>query len=122
RRGGRFATALRRRRQTVTTSALPFPVESPAAAGVTSALAPGRSLGLYDTSTFRLTDGRCGDCATLRQALWYFRSETIAVPLPGVPVATFTPAVRAADDVRAWAAARSPAAPLDYPPLVWVAA
>jgi len=87
-----------------------------------SAVAPGRSLGLYDARAFRLTTGTCGDCASLRQALWYFQRETIAVPLPGAPIATFAPGVRAADDVRAWAAARKPATPLDYPPLVWVAA
>jgi len=87
-----------------------------------SAVAPGRSFGLYDAQSFRLTSGTCGDCAAPRQARWYFERETIAVPLPGLPGATFTPGVRAADDVRAWAATRQSAAPLDYPPLVWVAA
>ena len=87
-----------------------------------SAVAPGRSFGLYDAQAFRLAAGPCRDCPAPRQALWYFARETIAVPRPGLPVATFTPGVRAADDVRAWAAARAPAAPLDYPPLVWVAA
>jgi len=87
-----------------------------------SAVAAGRSVGLYDAQSFRLTTGPCRDCPAPRQALWYFERETIAVPLPGSPVATFTPGVRAADDIRAWAAARKPAAPLDYPPLVWVAA
>ena len=87
-----------------------------------SAVAPGRSFGLYDAQAFRLTTGTCRDCASLRQALWYFERETIAVPLAGSPIAAFTPGVRAADDVRAWAATRKAAAPLDYPPLVWVAA
>ncbi len=87
-----------------------------------SAIAPGRSFGLYDAQAFRLATGDCRDCASQRQALWYFERETIAVPLPGSQVASWTPGVRAADDVRAWAAARSPDAPLDYPPLVWVAA
>ncbi len=87
-----------------------------------SAVAPGRSFGLYAASSFRLADGRCSDCAAVRQALWYFRQETIAVPQPGLPVATFTRGVRAADDLRIWLAARAPDATLDYPPLVWVAA
>ena len=104
-------------------SALPAggnPVSAPAPD--LSAVAPGRSLGLYDAQAFRLTTGTCRDCGSLRQALWYFERETIAVPLPGLPAATFAPGVRAADDVRAWAATRKAAAPLDYPPLVWVAA
>ena len=94
----------------------------PPAAAELSALAPGRSLGLYPATAFRLADGRCRDCATIRQALWYFERETIAVPLPGRPMAAFTPGVRAAADVAAWAAGQTDAAPLDGPPLVWVAA
>jgi hypothetical protein len=93
----------------------------PAAAEI-SAVAPGRSLGLYPAKAFRLIDGRCRDCPTIRQALWYFEHETIAVPLPDHSIAAFTPGVRTIVDVRAWAAARAPEAPLDYPPLVWVAA
>ncbi len=87
-----------------------------------SALAPGRSLGLYPAAAFRLADGRCRDGPTIRQALWYFERETIALPRPGRPTAAFTPGVRAPADVRAWAAARPDDAPLDLPPLVWVAA
>jgi hypothetical protein len=78
--------------------------------------------GLYPATDFRITSGAEGGGATLRQALWYFRSETIALPGPGLPAATFTPGVRAFDDVRAWARTRAPDAPIDYPPLVWVAA
>jgi hypothetical protein len=55
--------------------------------------------GLYDAAGFRLTTGECGDCATARQALWYFREEAIAVPRDGARIRSF-----------------------DYPPLVWVAA
>ncbi len=98
-------------------AATPLPV-----APEISALAPGRSLGLYPATAFRLVDGRCRDCPTIRQALWYFEHETIAVPRPDHPVAAFTPGVRAVADVRAWAATRPQHAPPDYPPLVWVAA
>jgi len=38
------------------------------------------AFGLYPAAEFRLTTGECSDCATSRQALWYFRDETIAVP------------------------------------------
>ncbi len=78
--------------------------------------------GLYPAPHFRLATGECRDCPTIPQALWYFRDQTIAVPLPGHPVAEFALGMHAADDVRQWAAARAPDAPIDYPPLVWVAA
>ena len=96
------------------TSASASPLTAPAnAAG---------ALGLYPASAFRITTGECRDCATIRQALWYFRAESIAVPKPGLPVASFTTGVHAFDDVQQWAATRRADAPLDYPPLVWVAA
>jgi hypothetical protein len=80
---------------------------------------PDTAFGLYPADAFRLTTGRCTDCPVIPQALWYFRNETIAVAKPGLAVAGFTPGMRAADDVRAWAAARPRNAPIDYPPLVW---
>ena len=79
-------------------------------------------IGLYPASSFRLTDGRCRDCPTIRQALWYFQHETIAVPMPPHPIAGFTSGVRAIDDLRTWAATQATNAPLDFPPLVWIAA
>ncbi len=78
--------------------------------------------GLYPAAAFRLTTGECRDCPTIRQALWYFRTESIAVPLPGHPLASFATGTHAFDDVRQWAAARPVDAPLDFPPLVWTAA
>jgi len=55
-------------------------------------------------------------------ARWYFQHEAIAVPQSGHPVADFERGVLAFDDIRHWRAARAADAPLDYPPLVWVAA
>jgi hypothetical protein len=78
--------------------------------------------GLYPQSDFRQTDGRCGDCPTIRQALWYFERETIAVPRPGVPVASFAAGVSVADDLRAWVAGRPPGTAPEFPPLVWIGA
>ncbi len=43
------------------------------------------TFGLYAARDFRLTTGECRDCPTIRQALWYFRDQVIAVPLPGHP-------------------------------------
>ena len=67
----------------------------------------GGAFGLYPAPSFRLATGECRDCAAIRQALWYFRDETIAVPLAGHPVSGFATGVHADDDVRAWAAARA---------------
>ena len=47
--------------------------------------------GLFPAGDFRLTTGECSDCATIPQALWYFRHESIAVPRPGLPLAGFDP-------------------------------
>jgi len=80
------------------------------------------AFGLYPAQDFRLATGECRDCPTIRQALWYFRDQTIAVPLAGHPVSGFATGVHAEDDVRAWAASRPPGTPIDYPPMVWVAA
>jgi hypothetical protein len=90
---------------------------------VRSALAPDVDLGLYRAANFRLADGRCADCPTPRQALWYFEQETIAVPAPNVPVATFGLGVSAVDDLKAWLAAPPGTPPFaEHPSLVWIAA
>src|SRR5437762_2557847 len=80
------------------------------------------SFGLYPASGFRLTDGKCTDCATIPSARWYFENETIGVPAAGVPIAGYARSIGTFDDVRAWHAARTDDAPAEYPPLVWVAA
>jgi hypothetical protein len=87
-----------------------------------SAVGAGRAFGLYPATDFRLADGHCTDCPTIRQALWYFERETIAVPHAGLPVATFAPGTATVDDLRQWFARRRPGTAPEYPPLVWVAA
>jgi|CXWL01.1.fsa_nt_gi uncharacterized membrane protein YjdF len=37
-------------------------------------------LGLFNGASFTATTGRCADCPTAPQALWYFADETIAIP------------------------------------------
>ena len=37
-------------------------------------------LGLFDGTSFTVTIGRCTDCPTAPQALWYFADEAIAIP------------------------------------------
>src|SRR5437868_3668830 len=77
-------------------------------------------LGLFRMQDLRLATGRCDDCATVRQALWYFVDETILAPRPGVAVAGFARAISPWDDLRQWAASHPLDAKLDAPPLVWI--
>ena len=79
-------------------------------------------LGLYPTTDFDVVSGSAGPRPALRQAAWYFREQTIAVPRPGLPLAGYTPGLTAFDDLRRWAEQRPAGAPIDHPPLVWVAA
>ena len=82
----------------------------------------GPYLGVYPAADFRLTTGDAADGPTVRQALWYFGDETIAVPNADKRVASFAPGVRVDDDLRDWSSRQQGAVPFDYPPLVWVAA
>lgn len=78
--------------------------------------------GFLPGSGFRLTTGECQDCTTIPQALWFFRKEPIATPLPDQPIAGFTRSQRARDDVATWHAETPVGSAIDFPPLVWVAA
>ncbi len=93
----------------------------PPAPSVIESAATG-AFGLLPAAGFRLTSGRCDDCATIPQALWFFRDERIAVPLPDRPLAAFSRTLPLAGDLAAWHAATPVGAALDYPPLVWTAA
>ncbi len=87
-----------------------------------TAVASGADLGLYAADDFRITTGRCTDCPAIRQALWYFERETIAVAKEGRPVARFVRGLRFDEDLAAWLGARDELAQLEFPPLVWIAA
>lgn len=80
------------------------------------------AFGLLPAAGFRLTTGACRDCPTIPQALWFFRHERIAVPLPGLPQAGFSRTRHASDDIADWHAQTPPGSALDYPPLVWTGA
>jgi hypothetical protein len=88
---------------------------------IRSALDAG-DIGLYPIGNFYQTTGRCNDCATIRQALWYFEDEPILVPKRSFPIAGFAPGVRAKDDIGAWAATLGNHQNMDYPPLLWISA
>ena len=88
---------------------------APTQAGLREALAAG-NLGLYPATEFRLVSGQCADCATIPQALWYFRDDLVAVPQHDA--AGFSRTRRAQDDVAEWSRSRDGKAVL--PPLAWV--
>lgn len=88
--------------------------------GLKSALS-GERIGLLPAEGFRLSSGKCTDCATLPQGLWYFQNDVLAVPQPSQPVSGYKAQSGIADDVRAWAASPE-AATLAHPGLVWLGA
>lgn len=96
----------------------------PAALAAPDALQPANegAFGLLPAQNFRLTTGECGDCQAIPQALWFFRHEPIAVPLPGQPISGFSRTRRVRDDVASWHAEKPPGSVMEYPPLVWVGA
>ena len=79
-------------------------------------------LGLYPAREFSVGTAQTGVTPGSRQAAWYFRQETVAVPLPGSAQPSLDPGVSAFAELARWAATRDAAAPIDPPPLVWLAA
>jgi hypothetical protein len=89
---------------------------------VSTADPAGRWYGLFSAADFCVAGGNCDPTPTAPAAYWYFRSETIAVPKPGVPTAGFGRGVPVFEDLRRWEGRLHGAVPVDAPPLVWVAA
>lgn len=58
-------------------------------------------LGMYTQAQFQTVEGHCQQCQALPQTLWYFRHETFAVPIPGLPVSRLDASKRGADDIQA---------------------
>lgn len=102
-----------------------LPAHGTAPDGLKDALS-GERLGLLPADHFRLATGHCTDCPTLKQGLWYFRDQLLAVPHGAHALSAHAPTSDIVRDVRDWAAARDgqPAAlpQLAYPGLVWLAA
>ncbi|MES2257701.1 MAG: hypothetical protein V4724_04240 [Pseudomonadota bacterium] len=94
--------------------------EPAALAGLKSAQS-GERLGLLPAEGFRLSSGKCGDCSTLKQGLWYFQDEVLAVPQASQKVAGYGNTADMVRDVRDWAATGA-AGELAYPGLVWLGA
>jgi hypothetical protein len=94
-----------------------------AAPQMLSSAAPDRGgPGLYPAGAFSVGTAQAGVTPASRQAAWYFRDETVAVPHAGLPQPGLERGVPAFEELARWAATRDAAAPLDYPPLVWLAA
>ncbi|HEY0064874.1 MAG TPA: hypothetical protein VGC21_22340 [Telluria sp.] len=94
------------------------PAAGAAPAGLKDAL-QGESIGLLAADSFRLTSGKCGDCATLRQGLWYFEDDLLAVPKPAQPLSGHALQPDMVGAVRAWAGSSDTEA-LAHPGLVWI--
>ena len=79
--------------------------------------------GLFPADDFLVGAGAAAaslNGGVLSQALWFFRTETVAVPAPGHPLAGFDPAAPALVDLERWSASTSQASTRDYPGVVWV--
>lgn len=80
----------------------------------------GERLGLLPAGHFRIATGHCADCPTLKQGLWYFREQTLAVPQGAQALSSHAATGDIVGDVRDWSASGQ-AGTLDYPGLVWLA-
>ena len=78
-------------------------------------------IGLLDAGKLKLTTGKCGDCASSRQSLWFFQNDFIAAPTASGMVAGVSPKLDRRADVKAWAQTPG-AAQLAYPSVTWLGA
>ena len=90
------------------------------AAGIKDALSNER-IGLLDAGKLKITTGKCSDCASSPQSLWYFQNDVIAAPTSAAMVAGVSPKLDRRADVKAWAQTPA-AAQLAYPAVTWIAA
>jgi hypothetical protein len=77
--------------------------------------------GLFQAEDFRITTGRCNDCPTPKQALWYFQDESIAVPKRGdflAGLATNAPGYQ--NTLRGVEELDHYRRELPYPSLIWI--
>lgn len=94
----------------------------PAHATVKDALS-GERIGLLEADKLKLTTGKCSDCASSRQSLWFFQNDYIAAPATGTgtPVAGMSPKLDRRADILAWAQTTD-VARLAYPTVTWLGA
>ena len=75
-------------------------------------------LGLFPAQDFVQARGDC-NCGTLKQGMWYFQDDLVALPKPGLPQASFSASLDNMADLRQWAATPEARA-LAYPSLLWL--
>jgi hypothetical protein len=88
--------------------------------GIKGALSNER-IGLLDAGALQLTTGKCTDCASSPQSLWFFQNDVIAAPASTALVAGVSPKLDRRADVKAWAQTPA-AAQLAYPTVTWIGA
>ena len=90
--------------------------------GIKDAL-EGERLGLFSGADFRTSSGKCADCPTVKQGLWYFEQDLVAVPASSATMSGYSPGASAIEDVRQWSFANGAGtggAHANQPPLVWL--
>ncbi len=76
------------------------------------------ALGLFPAQNFHQARGDC-NCGKLRQGMWYFQDDLVALPKPDVPQASFSTTLDHVADIRQWSATPEVQS-LTYPPLIWL--
>lgn len=89
-------------------------------AGIKNALTDER-IGLLDAGKLKLTTGKCTDCASSPQSLWFFQNDVIAAPTSAALTAGVSPKLDRRADVKAWSQTPA-AAQLVYPTVTWIGA
>jgi hypothetical protein len=77
-------------------------------------------LGLFSADAFRVTTGKCNDCPTPKQALWYFQNDVIAVPHGGISAAGLAAGSPGYENVLRGLQELGAQAHLPYPNLIWL--
>ncbi|MBL8484265.1 MAG: hypothetical protein JNJ60_18860, partial [Rhodocyclaceae bacterium] len=76
--------------------------------------------GLHATRGLQMVSGPCLECASIPQALWYFKDDLVAAPMAGTPVAGVTPGMPAQADLAAYLAGAPDGASAAAAPLIWL--
>jgi len=77
------------------------------------------AFGLYDAAELRAVDGRCSDCTTPKQAMWYFQGDLVAIPKTAQAQSTSFSQLSVAEDIRDWSHSHQ-AAPHVLPFMSWL--
>jgi hypothetical protein len=78
------------------------------------------NLGLFPAEDFRLTTGKCNNCPTPKQALWYFQDDIIGVPKNGFSTAGLISNSPGYENVLQRLQGLGPQTRAPYPSLIWL--